>query len=120
MEYIYDITIENASGRTGLKRDWNFCINGLARYSFCKRARKIKRFIFISCKNDFSIVSMRRFQFSFNCVKYIFNLRSIFILIIYVVLKSYVKLQIYNLFQVKFNLIVFHCFYVMEFTYNNL
>lgn len=75
LEYIYDVTIENASGRTGLKRDRNFCINGLARYSFCKRARKIKRFIFISweCKNDFSIISMRRFQFSFDCANIYFQ-----------------------------------------------
>lgn len=75
LEYIYDVTIENASGRTGLKRDRNFCINGLARYSFCKRARKIKRFIFISweCQNDFSIISMRRFQFSFDCANIYFQ-----------------------------------------------
>lgn len=75
LEYIYDVTIENASGRTGLKRDRNFCINGLARYSFRKRARKIKRFIFISweCQNDFSIISMRRFQFSFDCANIYFQ-----------------------------------------------
>lgn len=101
LEYIYDVTIENASGRGGMKRDRNFCINGtfVARYSFCERARKIKRFIFISreCRNDF-IVSLRRFQFPFNYVKYTFNLRPKFILITYIALKSYVKLHICNLF----------------------